>query len=485
VGDPVLVDEAIRELDPSIVHPGDIVGIGISTGNCLAGYKILKKAKSRGATVVMGGIHPTIVPDEALEMGADAVVIGNGDVVWKQVIEDALHGSLQRRYMGGRAPGDALVKARWDLLDPRHYMFAAVQTVAGCPENCSFCSVWVTDGRQPRQRLTDKIIEEANELYNLGFRYIIFADDNFNPATLGRIAREPNTQRRKHLEQIREERLRFFDEFDRSVPPNFYAFTQMTMEVLSDEEYLSAMYHKARVRGALVGIESFSEEGLKDANKLWNPAGQKMVETIQAVQDAGIVVLSSIICGLESDTVQTLRTMRKFAVDSGSFLAQFPFYHPYPGTKDYYEMVRDNQQRADPNFVPKHKVRLREERFWLKPVNEADVIAHPNIKSDQLRVENKKCWNAFYSIREAARRMTKGRPAKWPLYGKFVYLLFCIAFKQIYGGQGMAADGVRKRRMGAVTRTLIKIGVAVFNHCARKRIGGTVRHPWAQPAQRT
>jgi len=244
VGDPILVDEAIEKFDPSIVRPGDVVGIGISTGNCLAGYRILKEAKSNGATVIMGGIHPTIFPDEPLEMGADAVVTGNGDLIWSKVIKDALSHNLQRRYLGGRVPGDALLKARWDLVDPRQYTFPTIQTVAGCPENCSFCSVWVTDGRQPRQRLKNKIIEEVNELYDLGFRYIIFADDNFNPATLGRIAREPSPQKRNQLEQVREERLRFFDEYDRSVPPNLFAFTQMTTEVTTDEEYLSAIYHK-------------------------------------------------------------------------------------------------------------------------------------------------------------------------------------------------------------------------------------------------
>src|SRR5215471_14807970 len=98
--DPVLVDEAIQEFDPDMVDRGDIVGIGISTGNCLAGYKILKKAKSRGATVIIGGIHPTIFPDEPLEMGADAVVTGNGDIVWAKVVKDALNRSLQKRYDG-------------------------------------------------------------------------------------------------------------------------------------------------------------------------------------------------------------------------------------------------------------------------------------------------------------------------------------------------------------------------------------------------
>jgi radical SAM superfamily enzyme YgiQ (UPF0313 family) len=485
VGDPVLVDEAIQEFDPEMVRPGDIVGIGISTGNCLAGYGLVRKAKSRGATVIMGGIHPTIFPEEPLEMGADAVVTGNGDVVWRQAVQDALQGRLHRQYAGGRAPGDALLKARWDLLNPSHYMFPTVQTVAGCPENCSFCSVWVTEGRQPRQRLTDKIIEEANELYSRGLRYVIFADDNFNPATLGRIAREPSAQRRRQLEQIREERLRFFDEYDRSVPRNLYAFVQMTTEVTSDQEYLSAMYQKMRVRAALIGIESFSEEGLQNANKLWNPTGQKMVRTIQEIQDAGIVVLSSIICGLESDTVQTIRTMRKFALESGSVLAQFCSYHPYPGTKDYFEMVRDNQSRSRPHHVPKHKVQLREERFWLKPVNEVDVIDHPHMSRDELLAETQKCWNVFYSLRHAMGRLRKGRVGKWSWSAKCIYLLFCLAFARIYAGQGMAADGVRRRRLGAMTRAIIKIAIAAFNRHSRKRLGSMVRPPWAQPSLRT
>ena len=118
IGDPVLVDEAIQEFDPEVVRPGDIVGMGVSTSHCLTGYEILRRAKSKGATVIVGGIHATIFPDEPLEMGADAVVTGNGDVVWPKVVEDALAGRLQRRYDGGRAPGDALLKARWDLSTP-------------------------------------------------------------------------------------------------------------------------------------------------------------------------------------------------------------------------------------------------------------------------------------------------------------------------------------------------------------------------------
>jgi radical SAM superfamily enzyme YgiQ (UPF0313 family) len=93
------VDEAISRFNPDVVNPGDIVGIGISTGNCLAGYRVMREAKLRGATVIMGGIHATIFPDEPLEMGADAVVTGNGDVVWSKAVRDALDRNVQTRYV--------------------------------------------------------------------------------------------------------------------------------------------------------------------------------------------------------------------------------------------------------------------------------------------------------------------------------------------------------------------------------------------------
>src|SRR5260370_24085332 len=188
----------------------------------------------------------------------------------------------------------------------------------------------------------------------MGFRYVFFSDDNFTTATLGRIDRETNPQTKANLERVRADRLKLFDEYDRSGPPSLYGFTQMTAEVISDDEYLDAMYEKMRLRGALIGVESFTEEGLKSANKTWNPVGQRMVEAIQKIQDHGMVVLASIINGLESDTVATLRTMREFAVESGTAFAQFPIYSVYPGTKDYHEMLRDLKNRDRADYVPKH-----------------------------------------------------------------------------------------------------------------------------------
>src|SRR5215813_3548782 len=134
VGDPILVDESIEKFDSQILQPGDIVGISISSGNCLPGYRVLREAKLKGATTIMGGIHTTIFPDEPLRMGADAVVTGGGEMVWRDVIKDALGNRLQPRYDGGRVAGEDMLKARWNLIDPTKYLFPSVQTVAGCPE---------------------------------------------------------------------------------------------------------------------------------------------------------------------------------------------------------------------------------------------------------------------------------------------------------------------------------------------------------------
>jgi len=469
-GRPVIVDEALEGFQPHLVEKGDIVAVGVTSGGCRSAYRVMRQARERGAIVIAGGVHATIFPEEPLEMGANAVVTGNADVIFRAVVEDAVSGRLRPRYDGGRVPGEMMAPARWELLDPARYLFPTVQTVAGCPENCSFCSVWVTDGRTPRMRHADQIIQEANQLYQMGFRYIAFADDNFGPATIGRIRREPSRQIRKQLEQVREERLRFFAHYSMHTPPDLFGITQITSEVASDEEYLDAVHEKMRLRAALIGVESFSDEGLASARKSWNPSGERMVETIRRIQDRGILVLSSIICGLETDTLDTLRTMREFACSSGALLAQFTFYAPYPGTVDHREMVQDAERRQEPGYKPKHRVELLADRFWLNPRHAVDIVKHPHLERDEWLRENLKCWSVYYSIRETLRRLRQPPASRWPWAGKVVYLVACIAFRRVYGGNGMSADAENRTRYGLVTKLLVRLGVGIYLRFRRSSV---------------
>jgi len=457
-GDPIIIDEPVKAFDANQVGPGDIVGVGIHTGNCRPGYRVVEAAKKRGATVIVGGVHGTIFPEEPLEMGADAVVKGNADLIWKDILEDAHLGRLQKVYDGGRVPGEQMVKARWDLLDPNKYLMGCIQTVAGCPENCSFCSVWVTDGRTPRLHLNQQIIDEANELHDMGFRYVFFSDDNFTPATLARIARETNPATRANLERVREDRLRLFDEYDKAGPPTLYGFTQMTAECNSDDEYMDAMYRKMRLRGALIGVESFTEAGLKNVNKTWNPVGQKMAEAIQTIQSHGIMVLASIIGGLESDTLDTLRTMRQFASASGTAFAQFPLYSVYPGTKDYHEMIRDWKNREQVDYVPKHAVQIIKEKYWLDYDHTDVAVTHPTIPTADLMKEAQASWSTFYSLKEIIARTRNGPMSSLPLASRVVYSVACLVFASLYPG-GVAADNVRKTRLGLFARLSVRAAI--------------------------
>src|SRR5215510_444052 len=210
-GNPHLIDESLERTNTENISSGDVVGIGIHTGNARRGYEIGRAARERGAWVVYGGIHATLYPEEAHEFGgAHAVVKGDGDLIWQTVVADCLEGRPQRIYEGGRVPGERFMAARWDLLPPDSYMWASVQTVRGCPKHCSFCSVWRTDGQEPRQRASDSVIAEIVQLRRMGFRFIALADDNFYPVTLADIAlaeRQHDDRRLAELHALRDERF--------------------------------------------------------------------------------------------------------------------------------------------------------------------------------------------------------------------------------------------------------------------------------------
>lgn len=306
-GDPEICDETLESLDPQRIAAGDVVGIGIHTGNALRGYAVGRLARERGAHVVFGGIHATLYPEEALELGgAHAVVKGDGDVAWGQALNDFASGTPHRIYEGGRVAPEQFKAARWDLLPPDRYMWASVQTVRGCSKHCSFCSVWRTDGQKPRQRPTDVVVEEIVELRRRGFKFIALADDNFYPVSLTDIAlaeRQGNQHRVEELRAIREERFEFMERLA-GLPDDLTFFTQITMESAEDGAFLDAM-RKAHIRGALVGVEAVTPEGLKAVFKDFNCSGEKLVAQLQKFREHGLHILGSFIFGLHTDRVGT------------------------------------------------------------------------------------------------------------------------------------------------------------------------------------
>ncbi len=436
-GDPVLVDETLASLDPTTIQAGDVVGIGIHTANALRGYAIGKIARERGASVVFGGIHATLYPEEAHELGgAHAVVKGDGDVVWKAVVADCRRGAPQRVYEGGRIEASDFAIARWDLIPRGSYMWGSVQTVRGCPKHCSFCSVWRTDGQRPRQRASDAVIEEIVALRRLGFRFIALADDNFYPVTHTdlELARQQNNQGR--LSQLQATRAERFELMARlaQLPSDLVFFTQITMEAAEDPEFLDAM-KAAHIKGALVGVEAVTPEGLKDVYKEFNAAGEDLVERLRTFRRHGVYVLGSFIFGLPSDRPQTFAATAAVADRAQVAFAQFVMLTPFPGTVDFARWEKTMEE--NPVFIGNIPLTRR----WLIPPALRPKLywQHPVMSTDEIRDRTQSVWDTFYGWRAIWNRSSFIKSKR----GRMAFCLISKIYRQMYADTGIATDSAR------------------------------------------
>ncbi len=439
-GDPILVDESLDKIVPESISPGDVVGISVHTGNALRGYQVGRMARERGAWVVYGGIHATLFPEEALERGAaHAVVKGDGDVVWGTVVRDCLAGKPSGIYEGGRIAGADFLPARWDLIQPDKYMWASVQTIRGCPKHCSFCSVWRTDGQQPRQRQYQKVIDEIITLRRLGFRFIALADDNFYPVTLKdlRLAREQNNLAKvEELTAIRAERFHLMAELAR-LPRDMVFFTQITMEAGEDGDYLDAM-RKANIKGALVGVEAVTPEGLKAVFKDWNCSGVALANRLQTFRQHGVHVLGSFIFGLPTDTPATFDATVEMAMKAGVTFAQFVMMTPFPGTVDFGKW--EKQQSLAPTMVSDVPIT----RYWLIPaeVRPKMFTPHPTMSSDEIRERTQRVWDRFYTW-SAIWHRSACTPT---LRARLGFIFLSKLYRQMYAGTGISTDSARRNK---------------------------------------
>jgi radical SAM superfamily enzyme YgiQ (UPF0313 family) len=450
LGDPIIVDETVERFDLSRLRKGDVVGIGIHTGNALRGYALGRAVREAGAWVVYGGIHATLFPDEVLEQGAaHAVVSGDGDLVWPQVLADCEAGAPQARYNGGRVDGDSFVAARWDLLPKGRYMFASVQTVRGCPKHCSFCSVWRTDGQKPRARTVDAVVTEIVELRRRGLRFILLADDNFYPVSmkdLEQARRRADKTRLHELEAIRQERFDLMAQLAK-LPSDTVLMTQITMEAAEDLEFLDAM-HAAHIRGVLVGIESVTPDGLKDVYKDFNLHGDALAERLRVFREHGVHVLGSFIFGLPSDRPATFDATAALAEQANVTFAQFVMLTPLPGTLDFDKWVKghgDSPPAVDGIPLTQH---------WLIPPAKRPkfYMPHPTMSPAEVRERTQAVWDRFYSFDQVWRRSGCVKSMK----SRLAFVLISKLYRQMYANTGIATDSARHARARRMASLLAK-----------------------------
>jgi len=371
-----IIDEAVTGTAHRARGDVDVVGITAMTAQAPRAYDIADSYRKLGVTVIMGGIHPSAMPQEALQH-ADAVCIGDGEPCLPKMLRDWQEGKLQKIYDWRNEPPAPIATPRKDLLDPRDYLiFNPIQTTRGCPHNCRFCTTPAIFGRKYRFRKIEDIIDEIAEAKErFGTRTFIFADDNFagNHAWALELC--------SALERLG---IRWASQCDILISKN--------------DRLLHAMKRSGCI-GLILGLESPYGETLKEAGKRFASAADYR-QQIRKIQSFGINIWGAFIFGFDHDDWRRCMGAVRFAEQAGLAMACFPILTPYPGTKIWNDLLRAGRILTTD---------------W-KLYNGANVVFEPkNFTPETLRYAQLAAFAEFYSPASIFRRLKlwPAKPRSW------------------------------------------------------------------------
>lgn len=293
----------------------DLVGITAMTHQATRAYEIADQFRALGVPVIMGGMHPTVMPEEALTH-ADAVVIGEAESVMATLLDDFLGGNLQQKYCAPIAQDDKLVipwPCREILAGKRYLTTQTVQASRGCPYDCAFCTVTQYFGNRFRYRDTADILAE---LRSFPKKLVIFLDDNF----LG----DP-VKAKPILEGMTEMGIKWG--------------SQTSLRFAEDPELLKLVVRSGCI-GLFVGIESVTGLYAKHAKS----SGQSsQAELMKRVRDAGIILETSLIFGFDDHDQSIFEKTLRFVEECSPSVPTFNLLTPYPGTKLFQQYEQEGR----------------------------------------------------------------------------------------------------------------------------------------------
>lgn len=390
----------------------DLVGITVTTFTAQRSYQIADAYRSRGTPVILGGIHPTLLPEEALEH-ADSVVVGEAEQLWPKALEDLQRGSLARIYRNASPPNlSGLRPDRSRLKKQRYAPIGLIQFGRGCQFNCDFCSVRAITSGKVRYRPVDDVIREIKEC---GHRFIGFVDDN--------IAADPS-QAKELLRAV--------------IPLGIRWVTQISIAFLEDPEFLPLMV-RSGCACLQIGLESLNKSNLQQMKKGWSKT-EEYAEKIARIRRHGIPVYGTFLFGYDGDRPEDIERTVAFAIQQKLFLANFNDLHPYPGTPLYRRLQGEG--------------RLTHPKWWIDPTyrfGQAPFL--PKGMSAKALAEG--CFRAkrkFHSIRSILYRLFEFKAnCRNPLIALF-YLITNFASRQDIGRKQWMYLGMRntQRSLDAV-----------------------------------
>lgn len=362
-------DENFREFR---FREADLVGITAVTASVNRAYEIATHYREKGIPVVLGGIHATNLPDEALQF-VDSVVIGEAEGSWPQVIRDFETGVLNQRYRSPLCDMKQVPAPRHDLFHPG-YLFGSIQTSRGCPMDCDFCSVPSFNGNQYRLRDTEAVLEEIRGIQK---PMLYFVDDNI----IGY-----HTKAADHAVALFEGMIRT------GIKKEWFA--QASLNIAEKPEILK-LAARCGCRMLLIGIEAEDEAALKSSNKRMNlnMGVGSYKESFRKIHQQGINVLGAFIFGMDTDSVESIRRRTDYILSSSVDVTQASVMTPLPGTK-LYQRMKEEGRLIGTNFP----------RDW-QHFHFTDVVFEPkHMSPEELAVAVDEAYARIVSTGEIRRR---------------------------------------------------------------------------------
>jgi radical SAM superfamily enzyme YgiQ (UPF0313 family) len=365
-----LFDEGISDVPLNL--EADLVGLTVITGTAMRAYELAGHFRERGLTVVLGGPHVTLIPEDALPH-ADAIVTGYAEDSWPQLLRDFARGQLKSRY--DQAPGLDLADrpfARRELLPGDRYLTNNVfEATRGCIHNCDFCVVPAAWGRKPYQKPVEQVVTDIRQH---GARKLIFVDLNL-------IA----------------DRSYAFQLFQALIPLNLQWYGLATVLLADDLELLEAAA-RSGCKGLLMGLESISPQNLRDSRKGFN-SPEKYVRVVERLHEHGIALQGCFVFGLDHDEPDIFFKTAEFAVQAKIDLPRFAIVTPFPNTALYKRLLTEGRILTN---------------NWELYDGQHVVFRPAKLSIQELQQGTELAWKHAYSFSSIARRI-RHSPAPWPV----------------------------------------------------------------------
>jgi radical SAM superfamily enzyme YgiQ (UPF0313 family) len=375
-------------------EPFDLVAITVETFSARRAYEISAEFRQRGSMVVLGGMHPTLLPDEAIQH-ADAVVTGDAESVWPTVIADAKHGHLQSRYHGDNSvPVQNAVIPRRDLYKGKGYIpMYLTQFGRGCRFTCDYCAISVYFKQCHRTRPVEQVVREIEAQPR---KLVFFVDDNI----------VADHERAKDL-------------FRALIPLRIRWVSQGSIDMTRDPELMDLMVRSGCL-GNVIGFESITPGAMQEARKNVNLREPDRYDgAINVLKDHGLLTWAAFTVGYDHDTPESLRDLLAFSLEHKFTFAAFNLLTPYPGTPLYARLKAENRL-------------LYDGCWWLHPEYRFNHAAFrpAQMSADELTRVSFELRSQFNSIRSVARRFFDRRTHLRSLYNMGVYWAYSPLFRR-------------------------------------------------------